>query len=244
MAAHCRSGSSTSHLCEFRPPPWTGALCDATSQSLRDRTNELRTTDERQVHLIGWTTERHENGVIYENHGTIGATVNLLGQMSATTVAYELSDSCPSLVVIAFGTNEGFDAALDLQAYRASFATTITVLAAHAPQAAILVLGPPDGNQPDPSGLLKARGWRKPRNLAGVRRIQREIAVKMGWAFWDWSQAMGGTGSMHQLVVRDPPLALPDHMHLNKSGYAATADVLLFDLISAYERWRNRRSAP
>jgi hypothetical protein len=35
--------------------------------------------------------------------------------MNPATIALELSDSRPALMVVAFGTNEGFDAALDLR---------------------------------------------------------------------------------------------------------------------------------
>jgi hypothetical protein len=108
-----------------------------------------------------------------------------------------------------------------------------------APQAATLVLGPPDGSQTD-NGSTASAGWHEPPNLAAVRRVQQSVAADRGWAFWDWGQAMGGAGSMHRLAMRDPPLALPDHMHLNRFGYAATADVLFFDLISAYEKWKAR----
>ena len=208
---------------------------------------ELSTIDEAPVQLIGWATERHRAGVIYENHGTIGATVDLLGRMSPATLSSELSDSRPALMVIAFGTNEGFLETLDLQRYRARFRDQVRALRRKAPQAAILVLGPLDGNQLDKScppgegeaaNAIDPCAWREPRNLAAVRRVQKAVAAEQGWAFWDWSQAMGGPGSMHRLVVRDPPLAYPDHVHLNKFGYAATADVLFSDLISAYERWR------
>ena len=40
------------------------------------------------VRLIGWAVERREPGVIYENHGRIGAKVTLLGRLDPRTVAY------------------------------------------------------------------------------------------------------------------------------------------------------------
>ena len=123
-----------------------------------------------------------------------------------------------------------------------------------APQAAILVLGPPDGNRIEPSCPRDEREgcaatatavdpcvWREPPNLGAVRRIQKSVAAQQGWAFWDWSQAMGGACGMHRLFVHDPPWAFPDHVHLNKLGYDAAADVLFFDLISEYERWKKSR---
>ena len=241
------NGGTLSIRADQRPPIQVSTSASARCARRRDvpigepaHQVELQAIDERPVHLIGWATERHQAGIIYENHGAIGATVDLLGRMSPATVAHELSDSCPALIVVAFGTNEGFDATLDVRAYRANFAAQVAALGRMAPQAAILVLGPPDGNQAGHYDYANSHTWREPHNLADVRCTQRAVAAEMGWAFWDWSQAMGGLGSMHQLVERDPPLALPDHMHLNRLGYEATADVLLFDVIHEYETWRRR----
>jgi hypothetical protein len=213
----------------------------------------LTALDRRPITLLGWGVERDRPGIIYENHGTIGATVDLLGRLSSRTVAAELADSRPALIVVAFGTNEGFDDSLDLGGYMARFRAQVAALQAMAPFASILVLGPPDGNRLAPScPRIEARqdvcvageevaascSWREPPNLAVVRRIQRRVAAQQGWAFWDWSQAMGGPCSMHRLTLRDPPLAFSDHVHLNGAGYAATAEVLFFDLSNAYADWK------
>ncbi|HJU18354.1 MAG TPA: GDSL-type esterase/lipase family protein, partial [Stellaceae bacterium] len=203
---------------------------------------------------LGWGVARGRPGILYENHGTIGATVALLGRMNPATLAAELADSDPVLIIVAFGTNEGFDDALDLAGYAARFRDHVAVLQAMAPAAAILVLGPPDGNRLPPScprsearqdvctagetAAPSSCAWHEPPNLAAVRESQRRVAAAQGWAFWDWSQVMGGPCSMHRLFLRDPPLAFADHVHLNGAGYAATADVLFFDLMNAYEDWK------
>jgi lysophospholipase L1-like esterase len=219
----------------------------------------LTALDRRSIALLGWEVERDRPGIIYENHGTIGATVDLLGRLSPRTVAAELADSRPALIVVAFGTNEGFDDSLDLGGYAARFRARVAALRAMAPRAALLVLGPPDGNRLAPSCphaaarqdvcvaggevAAPACSWHEPPNLAAVRHIQQRVAAAEGWALWDWSQAMGGPCSMHRLFLRDPPLAFADHVHLNGAGYRATADVLFFDLMNAYEGWK-RGAAP
>ena len=76
-----------------------------------------------------------------------------------------------------------------------------------------------------------------------MRDLQEQVAAANGWAFWNWSQAMGGACSMHRLANQDPPWAFPDHVHLNRLGYAATADVLLYDLLGEYRVWRRHRLA-
>jgi lysophospholipase L1-like esterase len=215
---------------------------------------ELSGAGPAPARLIGWTVERRGPGVIYENHGTIGAKMTLLGRMSRAAVARELADSRPALLIVAFGTNEGFDDDLDLHRYAADFRRNLDALQRMAPRTAVLVLGPPDGNRIEGScprekreGCVSAAAaadpcaWREPPNLAAVRRIQKRVAAQQGRAFWDWSQAMGGACSMHRLLVHDPPWAFPDHVHLNKLGYGATADVLFFDLINEYEKWKKSR---
>lgn len=217
---------------------------------------EVRAPQQARVELLGWNIERDRPGIIYENHGTIGATVALLGRINRQTVAAELSHSRPALLVVAFGTNEGFHDALVPADYAAQFRRQVAALHALAPDAAILVLGPPDGNRLVPScprtearqdlcitgeepASAPACVWRIPPKLAVVRGIQQRLAKAAGWAFWNWSRAMGGPCSMHRLYLRDPPLAFADHVHLNGAGYAASADVLLFDLLSAYHAWKS-----
>jgi len=210
---------------------------------------ELAAMGKRPVRPIGWSIERHGAGILYENHGTVGARIGLLGQMNPDTVGYELADSRPALLVVVFGTNEGFDDILDLEQYATGFRDAVDMLHRRAPSAAILVIGPPDGNRLDPScprdgaacadDRATACLWLVPPNLHAVREIQRRVAAEHGWAFWDWSAAMGGQCSVHGLVSHDPPWAFPDHVHLTRLGAAASADVLFFDLIEAYRRWKS-----
>ncbi len=241
-----------------RPPVRVSTAAAAIRVERRDiplgapaREVELSAPGPSPARMIGWTVERRGPGVIYENHGTIGARAGLLGRMSPAAVARELADSRPALLIVAFGTNEGFEDSLDRRRYAADFRADVAALRRKAPQAAVLVLGPPDGNRIDRScprdereGCVEAAfapqscAWREPPNLAAVRGVQQAVAAHQGWAFWDWSRAMGGACSMHRLFLRDPPWAFPDHVHLNKLGYAAAADVLFFDLITEYERWK------
>jgi lysophospholipase L1-like esterase len=208
---------------------------------------ELVETGPRPALLLAWAAERHVPGIIYENHGTIGATVAIVQKMNPSTLAFELAERRPSLVVIAFGTNEGFDDGLDLAQYGLRFRSAVATLRAKG--AAVLVLGPPDGNRRDKScsgdaintgcGVAAgACGWQMPRNLPEVAAVQRRIAGQMGAAFWNWSAAMGGACSLHAFVGHDPPLAMPDHVHLSKAGYAAMADLLFADLMAEYDNWK------
>jgi lysophospholipase L1-like esterase len=206
---------------------------------------ELRAAGRPPVDLLGWAVERRTAGVVYENHGTISATVDLLGQINPQPEAFELEQRRPALVIVAFGTNESFADGLDRDRYAARFRAAIAALQRYAPGAAILVLGPPDGNrhardctpvascQPESD----ACAWQEPPNLAGVRSLQRRLARQQGWAYWDWFMAMGGACSIDRMTAAEPPLAMPDHVHLSRSGYETIADLLFADLMREYDRW-------
>ena len=212
---------------------------------------ELRASGKPPAILLGWAVERHGPGVIYENHGTIGATVDLLAQMTPEAVAYELSVRQPALLVVAFGTNEGFADNLDLDRYTGRFQSEVDALRRLAPGVPVLIVGPPDGNRVA-RGCTPAAScgsppgdctWQEPPRLAGVRAAQRRVAANQGWAYWDWFTAMGGTCSIDRMTVVDPPLAMPDHVHLSRAGYEGIGDTLFGDLMNAYSEWKARGPA-
>jgi lysophospholipase L1-like esterase len=205
---------------------------------------ELRAEGRPPVALLGWDVERRTSGVIYENHGTIGATVGLLGQMTPEAVSYEMAERRPALLIVAFGTNEGFDDDLDLTRYAGRFAENVAALRRAARGVPVLILGAPDGNRVDkgctatPCGGSDPCAWHEPAKLGPVRDIERRAAAENGWAYWDWDGAMGGLCSIDRMSRANPPLAMPDHVHLSTPGYEAMADLLFGDLMRAYEAWK------
>lgn len=213
------------------------------------------------VQLLSWDTERTGPGVLYENFGTIGATVDLMGHWDTGILKTEFAHRDPALIVIAFGTNEGFGHITDPAAYEQMFIERVQGIRAAAPGAAVVIIGPPDGNRtfkraPGQSGSCTAqiadgtpsarpeRGaiWAPPPSLAKVRQAERDAAAKMGWFFWDWSAAMGGPCSMHRWVTADPPLGFDDHVHLKTDGYRMGAQQLFDELMAQYDRYRGLRA--
>jgi lysophospholipase L1-like esterase len=205
---------------------------------------ELRAEGRPPPVLLGWTAERRTAGIIYENHGTIGATVGLLSQITPEAAAFELRERRPALLIVAFGTNEGFDDTLDPDRYAARFEGGVESLRRAAGGAPVMILGPPDGVRAErgctaaPCGGSDPCARSEPAKLAAVRDIQRRVAAREGWAYWDWFAAMGGICSIDRMSAADPPLAMPDRVHLSSAGYRAIADLLFADLMRAYEEWK------
>ncbi|HUB46864.1 MAG TPA: GDSL-type esterase/lipase family protein [Acetobacteraceae bacterium] len=205
----------------------------------------LRTIGDGPVDILSWSAARTGPGVLFSNLGTIGATIELTNRWTPDVVRMELEHIRPSLLLVAFGTNEGFRPDPD-PGYAETYAAAVRRLQAAAPWASILVIGPPDGDwparreggagQPCDSAGPGAAQWRTPPHLDDIRQAQRRVARANGWAFWDWAAAMGGRCAMQAWAQSNPPLALPDHVHLRTAGYRRTADVLLAQLIEGYDQ--------
>ena len=195
------------------------------------------------VDMLSWSADRGRPGVVVSNLGTIGATVDLLGHMDPAVVRQELAHLAPSVILVAFGTNEAFDDGTDDASYRARFEQGLSILRASAPSAAIVVLGPPDSAKHTHKGFKGHTTcgdpkWDEPRRLSLVRTVQRDIAAREHLFFWDWQAAMGGACSMNRWATQRPPMAAADHVHLLQPGYRATADVLFQVLMDSYDKYK------
>ena len=198
------------------------------------------------VDMLSWTATRGRPGATVSNLGTIGATVDIVGRMDPVLLRQELAHIAPSVILLAFGTNEAFDTGTAAADYRARFEQSVRVLRMAAPSAAIVVLGPPD------SAKHTARGfkghtqcgdprWDEPKPLSIVRDVQRAVASGEKLFFWDWQAAMGGACSANRWADEHPPKMAPDHVHMLRPGYRATADALFQVLMDGYETYKALR---
>jgi hypothetical protein len=277
------------------------------------RTLAVAASGDGEVDLLAWGTHRHAPGVLYQNFGIIGAQVDVLGYCDPQSVSTELHDA--ALLVVEYGTNEAFGSVGDLADYRDRFAQRVGALADAAPQASILIIGPPDVNRrtrlaggnalacvaPTPEAFLGEPGgaaapelslaalhtrlagghvhagaarpahghatagrlahagrhghagahhagggvatgggaaWARPAQVDIVVAAQQGVAAREGWAFWDWSAAMGGPCSMVGWVGQH--LGRADHVHMSADGYGQSAELLFRDIMGRYDSWRGK----
>ncbi len=78
------------------------------------------------------------------NFGIPGATADTPQRWNQKFVADDLARLKPDLIVLGYGTNEGFNDDLDPEAYGARVTALLKRLKGDAPKASFLVLGPPD----------------------------------------------------------------------------------------------------
>lgn len=203
------------------------------------------------IKLLSWNFKRNKGGVIYHSHGIVGATVNVMNNWNPKLVLWEIKHLNPSLIIVAYGTNEGFNDKLNIKKYKSVFRYQLSLLRRAAPDASIVIVGPPDANRlprfcknkktscsPLTSyeinnyvELLRHKNqqlcrWHPPAMLKRVREIQKQVAAEEGYLFWDWSTVMGGACGTHAWSQQKPRLAFKDHVHLTKRGYQISADTL------------------
>jgi lysophospholipase L1-like esterase len=184
-------------------------------------------------------------GIILSNLGVVGATLRDLAARDDDVAAAELAMWRPSLIILAFGTNEGFDDGLDGIAYEALLRDQIVRMRRLAPAASLMLLGAPDALRSGVAGGCSADGQRRPPpSLAVVRDVQRRVAADMGVAFWDWQGRMGGACSADRLALRDAPFMRGDRVHFTSEGADWIGGVLSRDLLAAYDGWKAARVLP
>ena len=169
-------------------------------------------------------------------HGVVGAT---LSAMVATEPLLGPEDGTPDLVIIAYGTNEGFDELLDPRAYEALLRGQIERVRAAAPSASILILGAPEAMRGDGGGTCAGdveQRWKAPVMLSVVRDVQHRVAASTGVAFWDWKGRMGGDCSAFSLTQGDAPLMRGDRVHFTGPGGDWIGSLLFADLMTAHDR--------
>ena len=183
------------------------------------------------------------NGVILSGLGVVGATLRDLAVRDEAVVAMQLANWRASLILLAFGANEGFEDGLDPTAYEALLRGQVDRLRRLAPGASLMILGAPDALRNGIADGCSVDGLRAPPpSLAVVRDVQRRVAADLGVAFWDWHGRMGGDCSADRLALRAEPLIRGDRVHFTSAGADWIGGILADDLMAAYDAWQAGRT--
>jgi lysophospholipase L1-like esterase len=197
----------------------------------------ITTESEGQVSITSFATLKRRGGIILSNLGVVGAQLTHFGRTDDATVRAELAAYRPDLVVLAFGTNEGFSPSLSTAAYEAALRAQIARIRRLAgADVPILLLGAPDASTRQ-AGLADVNaacgeGWYVPRLLGEVRSRQMAVARQMRAAFWNWAAAMGGQCASHRWRIAEQMRG--DHVHFTRSGGDRIGGMIDADLARAF----------
>ena len=179
----------------------------------------LRTLNAAPVRLFGWALDNKPPGLTFETLGINGAQANVILGWNEQIWASEFNQRNPSLVLLAYGTNEANSPRFDPDQYRADLTAVIARIRHANPATAILLIGPPD------CGRLRPLA-----HLAEVIEIQTDIAHRLNVAFWDWRMHMGGPGIVKRWVQAGWSQA--DYIHLTTEGYRLIGSLLFSQLMA------------
>lgn len=93
--------------------------------------------------ITGWWLERPK-GVIVSNLGVPGSQLQFLGRADDATIAAQFQVLPPDLVILAFGTNEGFAPFFDATRLESQIREQVARIRRLAGPVPILLIGPPD----------------------------------------------------------------------------------------------------
>jgi lysophospholipase L1-like esterase len=189
---------------------------------------EVRTTQAGKTRILGIVTEHIAPGVSYDVLGINGARAKRLVSWNDTAFVDNIVQRKPDLIIVAYGTNEVTDDDWTIDSYQRMFAAILQRFRRAAPQASILVYGPPD------RGDVALAGTKMPAMI----EAQRRAAFQVGAAFWSSYGAMGGANSMETWVAQG--LGQGDHVHLTKEGYARMGTMFYEDISDAYKKYLTR----
>jgi lysophospholipase L1-like esterase len=228
----------------------------------RVRQIEIRSRGDGVVSIASIGIYQKQAGVSYNNIGYPGATIDLVNKFDEKLMTDGLRRLDPQIVVLVFGTNEASKPNLDAARYERNYEKAIARIKAALPNVQIVLVGPPDGAERPPHCLGKGPAdaachpappsdgslWTEPADcewhtiahLDLVRDIERKIAERHGFVYWNWATINPNQCAAHQLVAASPPLMTPDHVHFTPAGYVKGADLFLNALIPVIEKLQER----
>ncbi len=222
----------------------------------------IRAKGDGEIKVHSWMIGNNRPGVNFVNMGLPRATALTPERWSPSLLAADLKSLEPSLIILSYGTVEGFDDTLNMPAYEQRLLQVIGRMKIAAPEASFLIIGPPDAARmpafatSQGGGVNACRGltsleaaryakwmrkgdtrlarWHAPPKLHGVRTALKRIAAHVNAYYWDWSKIMGGQCGIHAWVHAEPPLASGDHVQLTAEGAKRSARSLFNELMGGY----------
>ena len=190
----------------------------------------IKTRGDGPVRVFGATLENDRPGVVYDSLAVNGARISNFDRFDAHHFQSELQHRQANLVVMMIGANEGNNDALSLGAYKNQLKAVLSRIRAALPDASCLVMGPLDQATYGDGGGLESR--KMPKKLT---RAQREVALKVGCAFFDTFSAMGGTGSMPKWARRG--LVGGDFIHPTETGARMIGNWMTEAVLAGYDNF-------
>ena len=222
---------------------------EATTETFEPIDDLQEMTVEGNIGSVRWTVESADSTLFYglAMDGTSGIVLDNFSLRGSSGLSLrsvpvwmmrEFNEQRPyDLIILQYGLNVATERGRNYDRYIAGMQTTVEHLKEAFPQAAILVVSVGDRDYKTEEGEL--------RTMPGIKnlvRYQQNLAADEAVAFWNMFEAMGGEGSMAEMVHAKPSLANYDYTHINFRGGKYLAGLLYESLIYGKEQYDRRRA--
>lgn len=178
-----------------------------------------------------------ESGIVVDNFSTRGSSGQQLGNIPMKILRDYNRLRPYDLIVLQYGLNVAFEGGVNYSYYKNPMIKVVEYLRKAFPQASILIVGVGDREHRDEDGNL--------RTMPGVKnliRYQQALAAETHTAFWNMYEAMGGEGSIVDMVNSKPSMANYDYTHINFRGGKYLAGILFETLMYGMEQYEKRKA--
>jgi lysophospholipase L1-like esterase len=222
------SGLADDALARSVAPRDEGALVRRYTTRAANPELAIEVSGQGAMPLLGVVHELDRPGVVVEAVAASGASPQGAIKWDQDVVVAMLAKREVDLLVLAYGDVEGQAEAIDAATYRRELSRWLRRLRVATDDGPCLIVGPQPG--------LREKGgrWRELGAIAEVERVQREIALEEGCAFWDTRRALGGETAVVRWVDEAPQRLSLDRRSLSDEGVRIAAGLFVDDLLKAY----------
>ena len=165
------------------------------------RKMQIKSLDQRPVAIASVGVFNRSRGVSYSSVGFPGATIDIVNKYDPAMLDETLKRLAPQIVVLAFGTNEGFNDNLDLDRYKDHYRAVIQKIRQGTPGARIVMVGPPQANRTTSSCAKHPTDCRAGEEKPAAERLANSTDASMADAPGEKPQAT----SAHSCPFPTPP---------------------------------------
>ena len=206
-------------------------------------------TLEGRIGSVRWEVERADSTLFYGmamdggegiavDNFSLRGTSGLNLRSVPVWMMREFNEQRPyDLIILQYGLNVATERGTNYDRYIAGMQTTLQHLKGAFPQASILVVSVGDRDYRTEEGDLCTMP-----GIKNLLRYQQNLAAEEAVAFWNLFEAMGGEGSMAELVHAKPSMANYDYTHINFRGGKHLAGLLYEALMYGKEQYDRRRA--
>ncbi|UNU73258.1 GDSL-type esterase/lipase family protein [Moraxella nasovis] len=174
-----------------------------------------------------WAFNPNGRGAVVSALGINGAQLSQFNRWNTQAWQRELGVISPTVVALAYGTNEGYNAITGEQMSH-ELTTRIRQIRKAVPNAVVLIISAPESLK-----SLSGRCGVRPSTLDDVQSAQRRVAQHERTLYWDWQGYMGGVCTMKSWV--NSGRASKDGVHFLATGYTQIGHQLAKDLLMLAE---------